>query len=117
MRQLGSQALCGGSTLQAGGEKGTRPEVGAGVVCSGHGGGTQRDRKAADQAKTKHSLSDRGPCFRSVFTHVVESVRTETGKILSPEESVSLRPHRDNMDTTAAQPATEHLPMCFMLNC
>lgn len=89
VRQLGSQALCGGSTLQAGGEKGT--EVGAGVVCSRTAWWRRlRDRKAADQAKTKHSLSDKGPCFRSVFTQCVESAaRTETGKILSPEESVS----------------------------
>lgn len=92
MRQLGSQALCEGSTLQAGGEKGTKTRGGSrsGVLQDRMVEEAQRDRKAADQAKTKHSLSDKGPCFRSVFTQCVESAaRTETGKILSPEESVS----------------------------
>lgn len=70
-------------------KKEQRPEAGAGVCAPGpHGGGeAQRDRKAADQVKTKHSLLDKGPCFSSVFTQCVESAaRTETGKILSLEE-------------------------------
>ena len=110
---LGAKRPMEGALCRQEVKKEQRPEAGAGVCAPGpHGGGeAQRDRKAVDQVKTKHSLSDKGPAS-AVYSHNAWKVLQEQKRIkYSHWKSQYLRPQRQ-------ETATANLPLstCCVLH-